>query len=93
MGEEEGRYLPAKDLGRIGLVEFLTAIRKHGEKPDEEISEHERPFLDETIEAILKSIASDYGSITFAELCKQHAAEYLKRRGDRGSQSKGGKSR
>ncbi len=93
VGEDDGRYVPAKDLGKIGLVDFLAAMRKHGENPDEEISEWERPFLDETIEAVLRSTASDYGSITFAGLCKKHAAGYLKRRGERALPAKRGKNR
>ena len=93
VGEDEGRYVPAKDLGRIGLVDFLTAMREHGETPDEEISEHERPFLDKTIRAILKSSATDYGSITFAELCARHAAEYLKGHRERNSAGKKRKKR
>jgi membrane protein len=93
VGEDEGRYLPAKDLGRITLIDFLTALRRHGENPDEVISEQERPFLDETIDAMLRGSAADYGAVTFATLCKQHAAEFLKRRGDRGPQSKGGRGR
>lgn len=91
VGEDEGRYLPAKDLGKIRLVDFLTALRRHGENPDEEISQHERPFLDETVNAILKSNAAGYGAVTFAGLCKKHAAEYLRRRGDKGSPANRGK--
>ncbi len=78
VGEDEGRYLPARDLGKIGLIDFLTGLREHGENPDEEISEQERPFLDETIERILRSAVSDYGSITFAGLCKKHASDYMR---------------
>jgi DNA-binding IscR family transcriptional regulator len=93
VGEDEGRYVPAKDLGKIRLVDFLTAIREHGENPDEEISEHERPFLDETIQAVLQSAVTDYGSITFAGLCAKHAAEYLKRRREAALPPKRGKNR
>ena len=78
VGEDEGRYLPAKDLGKIRLVNFLTALREHGENPDEEIPEQQRPFLDETIKAVLHSCAADYGSITFGGLCKKHAADYMR---------------
>jgi len=85
VGEEDGRYVPARDLGKIRLIDFLTALRQHGENPDEEISEQERPFLDETIDAVLRGSAADYGTVTFAGLCKKHAAEYLKRRNDRGN--------
>ncbi|MBN2224393.1 MAG: YihY family inner membrane protein [Deltaproteobacteria bacterium] len=93
VGEDEGRYVPAKDLGKIGLVDFLTAMREHGENPDEEISKHQRPFLDETIRAVLQGAVSGYGSITFAGLCKKHAAEYLKGQRERGLPGKGEKSR
>jgi membrane protein len=91
--EDEGKYLPARDLGKIKLVDFLEAMREHGENPDEAISEQERPFLDETLEAVLKSTTSDYGSLTFAALCKRHAAEFIRGRQDAVPAANGGSGR
>ncbi len=79
VGEDEGRYLPARDLGKIRLVDLLFALREYGENPEENISEGERPFLKEAIEGILADMTHNYGRVTFAELCDRYSEGYIRK--------------
>jgi membrane protein len=81
--EDEGRYLPAKDLGKIRLVDILFALRDHGEAPPERILPGERPFLKEAIDGVLADVAKSHGKVTFADLCGRHARGYLRKAGAR----------
>ena len=73
---EEGTYLPSRDLSRIRFIDVLSALRNHGEQPNEHINAHEKRFLDDTLNGILLEIEKKYDRITFADLCKKHTKLY-----------------
>ncbi|MBN1573693.1 MAG: YihY family inner membrane protein [Deltaproteobacteria bacterium] len=76
MANDEGGYLPVKDLSKIRFTDVMEALRENGENPQEHIAKAEKGFLSETIEEILKDARIKYKDVTFDDLCKAHAKEY-----------------
>ncbi len=74
--QEEGGYLPVKDLSKIRFTDVMEALRENGEDPHENIAAAEKGFLSDTIDEILKDARIKYKDVTFDDLCKAHAKEY-----------------
>ncbi len=78
IANDEGKYLPIRDLSKIRFTEVIVALREHGENPREHITGAEEVFLSDTIDSILRDANVKYKDVTFFDLCNTHAKEYLK---------------
>ena len=77
---EKTNYIPSRDLSKIRFVDVLQALRDHGDNPKEHISKTEGVFLGDTLDDVLAEVRKKYNKVTFYDLCKAHAGEYLKER-------------
>lgn len=76
IADDDGGYLPVRDLSKIRFIDVMEALREHGENPHEYIEGAEKGFLAETIDEILKDTRLKYKDVTFDDLCVAHAKEY-----------------
>jgi membrane protein len=76
VADDDGGYLPVRDLSKIRFIDVMEALRDHGEDPQENIVEAEKGFLADTVDEILKDTRLKYKDVTFDDLCISHAKDY-----------------